>query len=208
MFVILVEKIFLFVCLFKCTFSFKNGVRVHTCLMIWIRIEKKTLVERKKAVKNEKEKISMILRRCRNVIHHRFKNNYSKRNTYEEYSVNLKSLRRYNLSNEIVRIWWESHLGGHCWVPLNNVIKRSFPIQILNELWYSTGAATGSHKNSLVTFTLGKSKLIQNFLFLLSSAGSAFRSRWCPKVGSKIIRFTHIFGSWINWFLIQNNILI
>ena len=87
--------------------------------------------------------------------------------------MNLKSLRRYNLSNEIVRIWWESHLGGHCWVPLNNVIKRSFPIQIPNELWYSTGAATGSHKNSLVTFTLGKSKLIQNFLFLLSSAGSA-----------------------------------
>ena len=23
----------------------------------------------------------------------------------------------------------ESHLGGHCWVPLNNVIKRSFPMQ-------------------------------------------------------------------------------
>ena len=137
-----------------------------------ILAKKKIFVDWKKAVKNEKEKISMILRRCRNVIHHRFKINHSKRKTYQEYSVNLKSLRRYNLSNEIVRIWWESHLGGHCWVPLNNVIKRSFPIQIPNELWYST-AATGSHKNSLVTFTLGKSKLIQNFLFLLSSAGSA-----------------------------------
>ena len=113
--------------------------------------------------------------------------------------MNLKSLRRYNLSNEIVRIWWESHLGGHCWVPLNNVIKRSFPIQIPNELWYSTStAATGSQPQELSChFYLRKIKVDSEFSFSTLLSRLSFRSRWCPKVGSKIIRFTHIFGSWI-----------